>query len=337
MLEDYHGKKQYPTPAQAWRDYVKATLEYYGSEYMPQEFEEAKDLGVAMADYYELWLQGRESYETYYHEGVPQTEVNFKIAIPVDPVYLATCGFDTCYYEGTIDRVVIDGYGNLWIVEYKTAAQIFEMHYLTDPQVTSYCWAAQMLYGRPVVGCIYMQWRKDVPSEPRLLKSGKLSLADNQKTTHRQYRDSLIRIYGDIQRAPKDYVDFLNTIAAQENPDYDGFVRRDKILRNQQSLQSEGVKILMEVTDMLNPELPLYPNPDRMCHWCDMREACINLDDGSDWESEIEDNFEPSEHQRGRDPWRTLLQYPTQPKLMVPPPNQSWLGSSQPHHPLTPQ
>lgn len=326
ILEDFHGENLYGDPVLAWRDYVRATLDYYGHEYMPQEFEESVPLGEGMVRNYQLWLQGRgEGYKTFVFNGIPQVEVNFKILIPINQEILRRADFDICYYEGTLDRVVEDIYGNLWIVEYKSAAQIFQMHYLTDPQVTSYCWAAQMLYGRPIAGCIYMQWRKDVPNEPRILQSGHISVADNQKTTHRQYRAALMNLYGEVLKAPKQNVDYLNRLAAEETPDADDFIRRDYLHRNQQSIQSEGVKILLETEEMLNPDLPLYPNPDRMCHFCDTRQACINLDDGSDWESELQDNFEPADPNRGRDPWRSLLIHPKQPRLMEAPLDRPYL------------
>ncbi|WP_419779109.1 PD-(D/E)XK nuclease family protein, partial [Parvimonas micra] len=55
--------------------------------------------------------------------------------------YAAAHGADCVLYRGTVDRVAIDSYGRLWIVEYKTAKRAEHLPYQTDPQVTTYVWA----------------------------------------------------------------------------------------------------------------------------------------------------------------------------------------------------
>jgi hypothetical protein len=95
-----------------------------------------------------------------------------------------------------------------------------------------------------------------------------------------------------------------------EGPDGDKFITRDFIARNEHTLQAEGVKILMEIEDMLNPDLPLYPNPTRECaqYRCDFLDACVSLDDGSDWESILNEEFKPQKENRA-DQWRQLLRH----------------------------
>lgn len=310
-MEDHYGSHCYSDSHECWDDYVKATLVYYGPDLMPFDYLEAQKLGHQMISYYfDTWLKGREDHPTYIHNGVPQTEVNFKIRIPVLKDLLDHLGLVAVYYQGTIDRILIDSYTNLWIDEYKSAARIETKHFLTDPQVTSYCWAAQHLFGVPVVGCCYKQWRKAIPDSPRVLQNGTISVNKQQATTHRFYREALIKVYGEVTRAPKVNVDFLNELAATETADDDGYIRRDWITRSAQSLEAEGAKILMEVQEMLDPDLPLYPNPTRECmHMCDFRDACISLDDGSDWEEILQTDFMRREEKRGKDPWRQALKH----------------------------
>ena len=74
---------------------------------------------------------------------------------------------------------------------------------------------------------------------------------------------------------------------------------------------------------MLNPDLPLYPNPDRTCQFmCSFNSACVSLDDGSDWESELEMNFQQRE--RNYDSWRKKVHWPgaySEASFMLPSPS----------------
>lgn len=309
VMEDFHGLQEYSSPVDTWRDYVKATFAVYGESYMPNDWRSLAELGEQMARYYELWLIGRNPLKTYCVDGVPQTEVNVKIPIPISPEILALLEIDVVYYNMTLDRVILNDFGSLAIGEYKTAKAIYRAHYLSDPQITAYSWGGQAIYpGMTIDGCYYYQFKKSVPEEPPILQSGRFSTNKQMSTTHRMYRDALIRMYGDVRLAPKANVDHLNWLAGCETAENDGFISRDYILRNEHSLQAEGVKILLELEDMLNPDLPLYPNPTRECSMfpCDFLEPCVSLDDGSDWADVLASEFE-SRGETARDPWRTQL------------------------------
>ena len=84
--------------------------------------------------------------------------------------------------------------------------------------------------------------------------------------------------------------------------------------RNDRQGQSEGAKILLELEDMLNPDLPLYPNPNFMCaHWeypCPFLSACVSIDDGADWQHELEMTMD--EREPTYDSWRQKLIWPGQ-------------------------
>lgn len=331
VLEDFHGHHLYSSPVDAWNDYVSATLQHFGEEDMPNDWRSLQELGQGVVDYYPKWLRGRDALETVWIDGEPQCEINFKIPIPVDPQILSRLGVDIVYYNGTLDGVCYTPFGSLAIREYKSAAQIFKAHYLSDPQITAYTWGAQILYSQPVVGCYYYQFLKDSPEEPKLLSSGRISSNKQMRTTHRMYRDVLLRLYGKVANAPSDNIDHLNYLAALEDENGDKFITRDFITRNEHTLQAEGVKILMEMEDMLNEDLPLYPNPTRECaqYKCDFLDACTSLDDGSDWESILEEDFTTQKDQE-RDPWRKYLhQVKPYKELILPNPPQSLLLARQ--------
>lgn len=303
-LEDFHGHKKYANPAEAFDDYVRATYRMAkgNNRLLPFDWPELVKLGRGMLHYYaDLWLVAREPLKTFVHNGVPQVEVNALVPLPFKNEW-----YDEVYYGLTMDRVVEDEDGWLWIVDYKTAKRIQTQFFQTDPQISSYCWAASRLYNKPIRGFIYQQHRKDLPVDPRVLASGRLSTAKDQLTTHRHYRRCLIRQYGAVANAPSTNVDFLNWLEEQETSTQDKFIRRDFIYRNQHQIESEGAKILLECEDMLNKDLPLYPTPTRECgHLCDFNSACISLDDGSDWEEELRIGFKSRD--QDFESWRKYL------------------------------
>jgi len=314
-LEDFHGQKKYAHPSLAWLDFYQATQTSHELPPVPMA-EEHKALGVGMLEYYaDDWLHSRDPLTTYVHNGRICTEVNFEIPLPVNPKFLKRNGYDRAVYAGTLDRVIIDEYGMLWIVEYKTAKRIETQHFQVDGQCTAYMWAGSHLFYKPVVGVIYQQHLKAVPEEPYLLKGGTLSVNQSQRTTASLYRQGLIDIHGSLTKAPPSNLTFLESLQYQEKEDFDVFIRRDRVHRNLSSAQAEGVKIIAEAEEMLSSRTALYPNPTRDCSWdCSFVSPCISFDDGSDWESELEIGYQP---QKGReDRWRMHLKQHQEPVLL---------------------
>lgn len=305
-LEDFHGLRIFPSARVAFEAYAECTKRASRGDArrLPADISELTDLIGGMLEYYERdWLITRDPLKTYVHDGIPQLEVNFRVDLPID---VQRWGYDHAVYSGTLDRVIVDEYDNLWIVEYKTAKTIQTLHYDNDSQISAYCWAGQHLYNRPVSGVIYQQHRKALPAEPKVLANGQLSQDKRQLITHQSLRRSIINVFGAVDKAPGSYRDFLNWKATQEDSWQDMFVRRDKIRRNEHQIQAEGEKILLEVSEMLNPELPLYPNPDRTCAFmCPFHGPCVSIDDGSDFQYELE--IMMTERDKEYDRWRKYL------------------------------
>lgn len=322
-LEDYHGWNKFGHPKEAFKAYCIATSKNYLRD-LPSDAQEHFQLGQAMMDYYvDYWLgsYGRKPDETYWapnpETGVlePQVEVNFEIPIPIDdhPILRAFCdrmGVDVVLYRGTIDRVCIDSDGFLWVDEYKTAKVAATMHYSTDPQVTTYVWAAGVIYDKPVAGVIYHQFVKKSPNPPPLLSTGKISTAANLVSSWPLYREALEGLYESIAKAPAKNQEKLNELAKSETEDRDRYIVRDRIFRNSTQCQSEAFKILLEQEDMLNPDLPLYPNPTRDCsRMCSFLSPCIGMDDGSDWEALLDMQYASRDQDADR-LWRRRLPSP---------------------------
>lgn len=314
-LEDCHGANIFGHPVEAFKAYVDATKAASRGDpnRLPADIAELTELSIGMLKYYwDEWMISRDPLQTYFFNGIPQVEVNFRVNVPWEA---GRYGYDRVVYSGTLDRVAIDEHGQLWIVEYKTAKTIQTLHYDNDSQISTYCWAGNLLYGKPIAGVIYQQHRKSIPNEPKILANGRLSQDKRQMITHRSLRSYIKNIYGEVTKAPQDYIDFLNWIASQEDSESDKFIRRDRIRRNQHQCDAEAVKILMEIEEMLNPNLPLYPNPDRTCAFmCPFNGACVSLDDGSDWEYEL--SILMTKRDAEYDRWRKYLELPYEQKLL---------------------
>jgi hypothetical protein len=306
-LEDLYGYQHYGTGSEAFAAYVDACRRT-PKLVLPEDWEEGLELAAGMLDYYPLWLESRPKYETLWVDGVPQVEIDFEIELPFDA---SAYGYDKVVYRSTFDRVATDEYDGLWIVEYKTAIRFEDRHFMTDPQVSTFCWAGSVVYDRPVMGVVYQQHRKVIPIGPRILSAGKISTASNMITSYRLYKTALETLYTEVKRAPPKNIRFLGDLAAQETEHRDAYIRRDLISRNEHQIAAEGQKILLELPEMLNPDTPIFPTPTRDCHWCSYADPCVSLDDGSDFEAEL--SAISQNRAQEYNIWRPHLQLPSRP------------------------
>lgn len=306
-LEDCHGYNTYKDPRRAFRAYYDATRRHH-----PEGAEEHLILAYRMFEHYIRWGRRRKEFRTFWQNGIPQVEVNWKIPL-----------WNDLYYEGTFDRIVVDAYERYWILDYKTAQRFDTSKLDTDPQVNAYCWAFERLYGQPPEGMVYVQLKKAAPNLPIQLQDGSLSVNKSQATTYDLFRAAALTLSPDPDNWPEKYHTFLAYMAEQDTPEGDAFIRRDMLRRNAAVVGTEWMKIQAEVTDMTNPNLPLYPNPTRDCVWdCSFKPVCLAMDDGSDWEYLLKENYQRREVIGS---WRSNL--PT-PESMPPLKELLYLGTS---------
>lgn len=310
-LEDYHSYKRFSSLNHAFQAYYNCFKRYY-PEQLPIDHEDLLELGHGMLAYYPVWLEQRDEYQTLWVDGVPQVEVDFSIPLPELTEYVGK----EVRYEGTFDKVVVDSYGRLWIVDYKTTKQFDTMKLPLDAQVSAYAWAAEQYYKRPVEGIIYLQLKKMYPVFPKVTRQG-LSVDKRQHTTLKLFRYALIRDgYPPGTPLPEKYLDYLNELAEQETLEGDRFIRWDMIRRSDASKQFEYDTILAEGRDMLNPDVLIYPNPTRDCSYdCSFRSVHLAMVDQLDWEWLLETEFQRKEDDRRE--WMNKLKWenPTLPQL----------------------
>lgn len=313
-LEDFHGLNLYGHPARAFLAYVAAS----GSAgILPGTWQEHKDMGVTLMSYYaDEWLSIRPALQTYEVNGIPQVEVNGAIDLGV-----RTHDGRRVLYGFTMDRMVIDEHGRLWIVEYKTTKMVRIYHFDVDEQITSYCWCAWKLYNQVPAGVVYQQFVKKTPALPKVLSTGKISTDIRQPTSASMYAKMMVDMYGSIESSPAPNIMCLNKFRAQEDEDKDKFIVRHRIERNQYQMEAFEAKVRMELEDITNPNLPLYPNATKDCEYmCPMQAACIAMDDGSDWEKTLQDySFQTgdalTQREKEQMKWRDLLPEPRDVKL----------------------
>lgn len=286
-MEDFHGHNYYGDPVRAFQAYCDACVEAakHHTIQVPEDFDEQKILGEGILEHYKNWIANRDAYKTVWIDGEPQVEVKCLIEIP--PEHFRIEGYDKVLYQMTLDRLVeIDG--EYWIKDWKFHKNFTQMPLEWHHQLTAYMWAAQAVFDVPVVGAILHEFRKAVPKPPRILQNGSISCAKDQLCTHTSYRGALIDMYGDVEDAPENNINCLNALSLREHDHADPFIRRQFTRRTPQQFEAEGSKILMELEDMLNPDLPLYTNPTKDCGWdCSNAEICLMMDRDDDWETTL--------------------------------------------------
>jgi hypothetical protein len=200
-------------------------------------------------------------------------EVTFRVQIPGTEHHLL----------GTIDGIARHESGELYLVEHKTTSVGFPKpeELQIARQLQLYTWAARILYGKPISGVVYDGILKKVPVLPRVLKDGSLS-RQAVATTPALFRKAIQVL--NLNEA--DYEDVISNL----RDDY--FFRRYTIRFTQKSLDLFGEQLRAVVTDMANPELPLYPNVSWQGCWdCRFRDLCAATQMGEDVSPLIELNY----------------------------------------------
>jgi hypothetical protein len=325
-LEDFHGYRRFAHPALAFAAYYDAQK----PSDMPDEADEALELATGMLMYYaDDWIvEHPEPYETLVVDRKPQVEV--EVAVDITGI-LYDAGVDrgwldevldgkSVHYVTTYDRVVIDKHDRIYGLDYKTAASFDELNLQTNPQAGAYDWSMALFYG-PVgykpEGMVWQQHKKAFPVSPPLVYVGKkresFSLKIDQPTTYRLYMKAINERYGALAKVPypliEDYTKMLAHLGNLQDENGDQYIRREVLRRNQYQREVEQGKIVDEVLEMLDPDLPLYPNPTKDCSWdCPFKAPCLAMDDGSDWESILETEY--VQWAGYRDDWRSRVKYP---------------------------
>ena len=283
-----------------------------------EKLNETISLGHAVLNHYKKFAEQHDDFSIYMVNDQPAVEVMFKVPIyhPGTQVQL-TVHFIShkpgmteeqvafleehlyvdvpVFYGGRFDMIVEDTFGDLWIVDHKTARSFTDWSKLSiDTQVGSYIWAAEntLPLDRRINGVIYNGLKKTVPHPPELLKKGGLSKNKQQNTTYELYLDAIQQYNLD----PDDYVDILEyfkeQITVTPNVIETKYFRREKTRRSADEVRNIYHGIYQEALDMIRAQF-FYPNPTRDCSWdCDFVELCRSLYNNEDVGYMIDTLFE---------------------------------------------
>lgn len=251
-----------------------------------EEFVEDMELGPGMFLHYFDYVQ-RHNLDRF----TPiQTELGFTIDIFTDKeiaLFFPHLFQEGCriVYEGRIDCLVLNEWGEYWIVDWKTGsmrALMSDIAFLElDEQLISYNWAVGTILGIPIAGNIYAQILKAYPLPLPALANTRLGRNFSTNKQNPTSYDIVVKQLTEAGESLDLYADYLNYLKL-EGMDY---VRRTPMHRNRHELDMIGQNIKMEVLDQLDPNLRIYPSPSEFkCKYCSVRPVCIGMNDGSDVE-----------------------------------------------------
>lgn len=231
-------------------------------------FDEAHNtVTVLMERYFDKYGTDRPLGENFEYVSVEQT---CEVPIP------GTNGKFTFTLDG-LARDIRNG--KLWVVEHKTYASSPDMDRLsTDPQITAYAWGVSAILGEEIAGFLYDGLSKKVPTEPALLKSGRLSEQFTQTIDYNSYMDAINRHGLD----PNSYSEILGRLAERDQAAQTPFYTRWKIDVHPAQVQAFASYVADIYTDMVSSPR-IYPNFRFDGCWdCGVRELCKSMQLGDD-------------------------------------------------------
>jgi hypothetical protein len=238
------------------------------------DFKERIELGRGMLEYYFKWARKHDQGFT------PKlVEVEFEVPIP----RLVIKGLPVVY-QGRVDLVVEDEFGEYWIWDHKTAAQFgTTQHLALDEQCGSYIWALKHKLGINIAGVVYNELRKKVPHAPHQNKNGFLSVNKQQDTTLDLFLEAMEAL-GHTPSMYESYIEYLTECPKE-------FVRRTQVHRNRAEMEIQENRIRLEAIDMLNNP-SIYPNPTKWnCDGCWFFAPCIATNENSDVQFLLQEGY----------------------------------------------
>lgn len=220
--------------------------------------------------------------------------------LPQDgPVYDV---YKQVHARGRIDCIIQDNEtGRYGIRDYKTASRIDEdyfRHLDLDEQVTTYSYAAEVMahmYDLPYKQIDFLDYQallKAYPKPPTKLKNGTLSISRSTESTTAEMFAEAIDILNQraLFNADDKMQSYYTWLIETENK---RFINTYRVRRNAHQKAQCGRRLYFEALDMLDANVRIYPNPtkDYSCLNCWFRTPCTMVEDGSDYNSLLEDGF----------------------------------------------
>lgn len=237
------------------------------------EYQDDVRIGTEVLKAFVHWANANDDYDEIIdvekRHVVPLIDADLMAVLPHIP-------YDRADYAFKADLVVRRG-NEHWIIDFKTTKHLWTTgyynHLLVDEQISAYTKAAEMIYGFPFAGAIFVFVRFDEPNAPKVLGSGGLSKSRNQKTTALRYYEEV-----KARNLPMhEYADFIRWL--HENKVW---FQRIEAIRSAEEKDAFWVQLKLIAMEMIDPYTMLYPSPQRMlCETCAWINPCTVESGGS--------------------------------------------------------
>ncbi len=245
-------------------------------QFFSQEMDNLAELALGMVTNYSLYDEGEPL------EGTVEAVEEY-VKIPL---------MDGVQLTGRID-LIMQRRDGLWVIDHKTSSSSSDMKGLdVDEQLTGYAYLVWKTRGVIPTGLLYNVLIKELPSEPKVLKSGKLSQDTSQKTVYDLYLSKI----QEMGLPLIEYSDFLITL---QSIGWSKFFTRDGSTRNETEMLSFEKRAKRKGEDIIkildNPEENAYPSPSTFrCSSCIFLGVCKAMEDGGNVEAMLENHFLPN-------------------------------------------
>ena len=201
-------------------------------------------------------------------------------------------------YGGRLDVLAQDENDDLWIIDWKTARALPKQFAFLDidDQVGSYPWALRKCLGLNVRGFVYHAQRKGFPQPPQRNRVRRLgcifSVNKNQEVDYDTYLLTVQK--EDAEAFQAGYYNDMLTFLKNEGAVY---FTRHQIHKTDDELEEIERNLGLEVLDMIDPNLRIYPSPGRFgCDFCAFQTPCIEKNTRGDYEYALETGYEKRPH-----------------------------------------
>lgn len=291
---------------------------------MREQLTKLQKLGYELSD--EDYASWQHDYDTctkmlqHYYEYAQRTDdftplaVEYKINTPLmepcidfdqeDPPphwtpALCPCHGWPIHLTSKIDLVKQMPDGSIRLVDWKSAEKFYEnsASLSLDQQTGTYLLGYQKQEQVLPAGVDYVELRKAYPQPPKQIKGSKaepikLSMDKTMQSTAELYEAEVKRFGLDRNK----YAEFIETLRHSRGDEY--WFRSTSVERSQRELIILQENIVKQTLEMLsNPAV--YPNPTALnCNGCAFIGPCQAVQDGSDYEVMLREDYEPKKSNR---------------------------------------
>jgi len=239
-----------------------------------------KDLPIIMNGYERIYA---EEDLQYYEKAGQRAEFHFSIPLDGKPLPETELVF-----QGKIDTIAKDSKERTWLMEHKTFKNLPDENFrFANQQAILYTWVMPQIGFPEATGVIWDYIRTKIPTEPQVLKSGKLSKAKKIDTTYDVYLQAIL----DNNEDPEEYQDILQQLKGNEI----NFYRRIHMPVRKAMVQPV-VEDLIETAKEIKAlhDVAKARSLDRHCTYCSFRSLCQAELQGLDTEFIMKAEYQPS-------------------------------------------